>query len=482
MTRAPAFLANASPLRSGLDHALQVPPRRAPDGHAPIARRHPRCKLQVAPISSTGTATVFRTRSGSSGKGVSVSTVDNAPIGLRGGAGRTAFVFVVLFGILSFFADFTYEGSRSIVGPYLASLGATATIVGIVTGFGEFLGYGLRLFSGRLADATGQFWPITIIGYVVQMASVPALALTGNWPAAAVLIVLERVGKAIRNPPRDVMLSHAGKSLGGYGWVFGLHEAMDQFGAMLGPLLVAAILAHRHSYHEAFAVLLVPAIINLGFVALARWRYPRPQDLESTPPQVSGAGLPRVYWVYLAGAALVAAGFADYPLIAYHFSKAGTVPSDWAAIFYAVAMAVSGSGSLVLGRLFDRHGFAILIGLTVVSAAFAPLVFLGGFWVALAGAAIWGLGIGVHESIVPAAVAPMVPAERRASAFGLFTAGYGVAWFIGSVAIGVLYDRSIPAVIAFSVATQVAALPIFAWVGRNLAGQSTSSTAAGPPP
>jgi MFS family permease len=258
---------------------------------------------------------------------------------------RTAFRFVLMIGILSFFADFTYEGSRSILGPFLVSLQASGTVVSLITGFGELLGYGLRLVSGRLADATGRFWPITIIGYVVQMAAVPALALVDSWPAAAILIVLERVGKAIRNPPRDVMLSHAGKQLGGQGWVFGLHEALDQSGAMFGPLAVAAVLARHGSYHLAFAVLLVPALINLAFVLIARLLYSRPQDFETTPPDVQGSGLPRIYWIYLGGAALVAAGFADYPIIAYHFSRTGAVPSEWIAIFYAVAMAVSGSGS-----------------------------------------------------------------------------------------------------------------------------------------
>jgi MFS family permease len=382
---------------------------------------------------------------------------------------RIALRFIVLIGILSFFADFTYEGSRSVIGPYLATLQATGTIVGVVTGFGELLGYALRFFSGRWADATGRYWPITIFGYVVQMTSVPALALTASWPAAAVLIILERVGKAIRNPPRDVMLSHAGKQAGGYGWAFGLHEALDQFGAMFGPLVVAAVLAHGGSYREGFAVLLVPAVINLSLVLLARVLYPKPQDLERSPPMIGGSGLPRIFWIYLFGAILVAAGFADYPLIAFHFGRGGTVPGDWIAILYAVAMAVSGTGSLALGRLFDRFGFAVLVGLTLVSALFAPLVFLGGFWAALIGAAVWGLGMGVHESIIPAAVAPMVAMERRASAFGLFTAGYGIFWFIGSAVIGVLYDLSLPAVITFCVLSQLAAVPIFIWVGRHRA-------------
>jgi predicted MFS family arabinose efflux permease len=298
--------------------------------------------------------------------------------------------------------------------------------------------------------------------------------LTGSWPAAAVLIILERVGRAIRNPPRDVMLSHAGKRVGGYGWVFGVHEALDQSGAMCGPLLIAAVLAHGGDYHRAFAVLLVPALINLGFVLIARWLYPRPQDLDPSPPfQLEGA-LPRVYWVYLAGAALVAAGFADYPLIAYHFHRAGTVQADWVPIFYAVAMAVSGAGSLLFGRLFDRFGFAVVIVLTLISAAYAPLVYLGGFDIALLGAAIWGLGIGVHESIIPAAVAPMVPVARRATAFGLFTAGYGIAWFFGSAAIGWLYDVSLSATIVFCVLAELAAVPIFVWVGRRYRPQEAT--------
>lgn len=380
--------------------------------------------------------------------------------------GRSAFAFVLLIGILSFFADFAYEGSRSIIGPYLATLGASAAVVGVVTGFGEFLGYGLRLVSGRAADRTGELWPITIFGYVIQMLAVPALALSGNWPTAAVLIILERVGKATRNPPRDVMLSHAAKQVGGYGWVFGLNEALDQAGAMVGPLVIAAVLAIRGSYREAFAVLLVPAMITLAFVAAARLLYPRPQDLEAARPPVESGRLPRVFWIYLSGAALVAAGFADYPLIAYHFSRAHTVPSDWIAIFYAVAMGAGGCASLLFGRLFDRFGFSVLIWLTLLSAAFAPLVFLGNFWLALIGAAIWGIGMGAHELLIPAAVAPMVPVGRRASVFGLFTAGYGLFWFLGSAAIGFLYDLSPSAAVTFCVAAELAAVPVFLWVTR----------------
>lgn len=390
--------------------------------------------------------------------------------------GRLAFKFVLLIGVVSFFADFTYEGARSELGPYLAMLGASATAVGVVTGFGELLGYGLRLVSGRVADASAQFWPIAIFGYVLQMASVPALALTSNWHWAAALIMLERIGKAIRNPPRDVMLSHAGKRLGGYGWVFGVHEAMDQFGALFGPLLVAAVLAWKGSYHLAFAVLVVPAVINLAVLTVARLLYPQPQDLEDVEPADQAmTKLPSVFWIYLVGAAFAGFGFADYPVIAYHFTKDHIASGTWIAIFYSVAMAVSGTGSLLFGRLFDRYGFRILIILTAIGAAFAPLVFWGSFWPALLGAAIWGLGMGVQESIIPAAVSPMIPPTRRASAFGLFTAAYGVAWFGGSALIGFLYDHSSTATVVFCVAAECAAIPFFIWVGCRMTEGKISS-------
>jgi len=378
-----------------------------------------------------------------------------------------ALKFVLMVGVMSFFADFTYEGSRSIIGPYLGTLGAGALAISVISGGGEFLGYGLRLLSGRGADRTGRYWPITIGGYVVQMAAVPLLALAGSWQVAALLIIAERVGKATRNPPRDAMLSHAAKQMG-YGWGFGVHEALDQFGAMFGPLLVALILSvSRHDYGLAFAALAVPAAVTLSLVLLARRFFPRPQDLAAGPAEVTAAGLPRVFWVYLVGAALAAAGFADFPLIAYHFQQAGTTAAPLVPVFYAVAMAVSGAGSLVFGRLFDRAGIRVLIPLTVAAAAYAPLVFLGSQWAALAGVALWGLGMGVQESIIPAAVAPMVAPDRRASAYGLFTGAYGTAWVLGSVVIGLLFGTSLGAVTAFVVAAQLAAVPFLVLVRRR---------------
>ena len=402
--------------------------------------------------------------------------VARAEDGTRSAALKSAALkFVVMIGVVSFFADMTYEGARSITGPYLAVLGASGTVVGVVAGFGELLGYGLRLVSGRLSDRTGKYWPITLLGYFLQMPAVPLLTLAGSWQVAAALIIAERVGKAIRNPPRDVMLSHATKQIG-HGWGFGVHEALDQLGAVVGPLIAAYVLYLRGDYRSAFAMLLIPAVLTLSLLVVARLLYPRPQDLDADPPNVRAAGLPRVFWIYLAGASLVAAGFADFSLVAYHFEKAATVPDTWIPIFYAIAMGVGGIGSLVFGRVFDRVGIVVLVPLTIASALFAPLVFLGGFVVSLVGAALWGLGLSVHESIMLAAVAMMVPVQRRASAYGLFYTGYGLSWFVGSAIMGLLYDVSLPALIVFSVIVELAAIPLFIVVRSRTVGTAAPGT------
>lgn len=373
---------------------------------------------------------------------------------------RKALGFVILLGVVSLLADATYEGARSIAGPFLSTLGASGAAVGIVAGFGELIGYGLRLVSGWLSDRTRRYWAITVLGYVVNLAAVPLLALAGRWEIAAGLLIAERVGKAIRTPARDVMLSHATSRLGA-GWAFGLHEALDQVGAVAGPLIVAAVLQHRGGYRTGFAVLIIPALLAIAVLLVARALYPRPRDLEPAAVALEPAGFPRAYWVYLAAVALVAAGYADFPLIAYHFERTSVVAPVWIPLFYAVAMAVDAIAALVFGRLFDRLGVPVLAAVALASSLFAPLAFLGGFEAALAGMALWGLGMGAQESVMRAAVARMVSRDRRGAAYGVFHAGYGLAWFAGSAILGALYDLSLTGLILFSVAAQLLAVPLF---------------------
>jgi len=376
---------------------------------------------------------------------------------------RHAVRFIVLLGVVSLFADMTYEGARSITGPYLALLGASATAVGFVAGFGELVGYALRLLSGYVSDRTGRYWAVTIFGYCLNLLAVPLLALTGSWEAAAVLVVVERMGRAVRTPARDAMLSHAAGHTG-LGWGFGLHEALDQIGAVFGPLTVAAVIAFGDGYRTAFAVLLVPAVLALSVLLAARFTYPRPKDFDLTPPDFTGRGLPRTFWVYLGAVAFIAAGYADFPLIAYHFGKAGIMPAAWIPVVYAAAMATDALAALILGRWFDRVGLGAMAIATLGSALAAPLAFLGGPALAVAGMALWGIGMGAQESIMRAAIAQFAPPDRRGTAYGVFNAVYGVAWFTGSVALGALYDWSIMALVIASILLQAAAMPGLVWL------------------
>ena len=374
--------------------------------------------------------------------------------------------FVVLLGLVSLCADMTYEGARSITGPFLATLGASGAVVGFVSGLGELAGYALRLVSGYLSDRTRRYWLLTFTGYTVNLLAVPLLALAGHWLLASTLIVVERLGKAIRTPARDAMLSHATRQMG-HGWGFGLHEAMDQIGGVLGPLIVFAVLSYRSDYRLGFAVLSVPALLALITLGIARIQFPRPQELESKAVPLQTSGFSQTYWLYLGAVGLVAAGYADFPLMAYHFGKTGLVASSHIALFYALAMGVDAIGALVLGRLFDRIGFYTLILATVVSAGFAPLAFLGGFYGAISGAILWGIGMSEQESVMRAAVAQLVPAERRGTGFGVFHTGYGLAWFVGSALMGWLYDRSALALVTFSVLAQAAAMVVFIVLARG---------------
>jgi MFS family permease len=284
---------------------------------------------------------------------------------------RAALRFIILIGFVSLFGDMTYEGARSIIGPFLATLGASATVVGITAGFGELVGYGIRLCSGYVGDRTGQYWTVTIVGYIVNLIAVPLLALTGSWDVAVVLIVAERMGRALRAPTRDAMLTHAATRTGA-GWAFGLHEAMDTTGAILGPLAVSTALYFKEGYSTSFAMLLVPALLSLGVLLVARSQFPAPHQLEIVEPIREPEALPRQFWVFSVAAAFIGAGYADFSLLAYHFGRAAIVAAPWIPILYAMAMVAAAIAALTLGRWFDRVGLVVMVPATIISAASAP--------------------------------------------------------------------------------------------------------------
>ncbi len=367
----------------------------------------------------------------------------------------------------------TYEGGRSIVGQFLQLLGSSAAAIGIAAGAGEFVGYALRFVSGYWADRTRAYWPIAILGYAIQLFALPLLAFVGFWQLAVVIWFVERIGKAIKNPPRDAMLSYATKEMG-RGWGYGLHEAMDQFGGFAGPLLMALVLALRATggidtvvdYQNAFKVLFVPATITILMILFARSRFPNPHELESKTPKASTEGLGRSFWLYSLAAGLIGAGFADFALIAFHFRATTLVTDQWIPILFAIAIAFDVVAALVAGRLFDRVGFPVLIVTFALGTVFAPLVFLGSLPLVLVGLALWGISLAAQESLMKAALADLIPKERRAYGFGAFSLAFALFWFAGSAVMGLLYDQSVLLVVVFSVVTSLAALPIF-WLARR---------------
>jgi MFS family permease len=377
-----------------------------------------------------------------------------------------AVAFVLIMGVVNLFSDTTYEGASSINGPFLKTLGASAAIIGIMSGIGEFLGYSLRSVSGYVSDKSGRYWLVTFVGYIINLLAVPALALAGNWPLAALLIVLERVGRAIRKPSVEAMLSYTTGSLG-KGWVYGLNTALDQTGATVGPLIMALVLQRGGSYHGAYVLLLIPALLALSTLTVARFTFPRPSRLEQKSAATQ-TGFTRSYWLYTAGGACFAAGLVSFELISFHFASTKTVDNQWIPMFFAIAMATDALVSPVLGWLFDKTGFVALVGAVILSALFAPFIFLGNFAVALIGMILWGIGFGAQDTLLKAIIVTVLPEGRRNTAFGLFYIGYGLGWLIGSVTTGLLYDRSIPILIGFSIVIQLASLPFFLF-GRRLA-------------
>jgi len=383
--------------------------------------------------------------------------------------------FVLIMGVVNLFSDMTYEGGASINGLFLGTLGASAATVSIVAGLGEFLGYSIRLISGYISDKTGRYWLITFIGYVINLLAVPALALVGSWPVAAALVLAERIGRGIRKPTVESMLSYTTGTLG-KGWVYALNSALDETGAALGPLIIALVLFLKGNYRTGYAILLASTLLALTSLAVARITFPVPSDMEGKG-SVRSVGFTTSYWLYMVGASFFAAGLMSFEFISYHLSSTKVVAEQWIPILLALSTLVGIIASLVMGKLYDRVGTPIVIVSVLISAAFSPLVFLGTPFVAVAGLMLWGVGYAIQDTLLKAIVAGELPEGRRNLAFGLFYTGYGIGWLLGSIITGLLYENSRSYLIGFAVAIQVASLPLFVLASRAK-GQSGQPAAA----
>lgn len=393
------------------------------------------------------------------------------------GPGLSAWRFVTTFGVISLLADFVYEGARSITGPLLASLGATGLVVGVVTGVGEASALGLRLVSGPLTDRTQRFWTWTIGGYALTVITVPVLGIAGTLWVACALVIAERTGKALRSPAKDTLLSHA-TSVIGRGRGFAVHQALDQLGAMIGPLTVAAVLGVTGgNYAPALGVLAMPGVAALALLAWLRLRVPHPRSYESSgvdddvdDPAVQRVwAFPPKFWLYCGFTAVTMIGFATFGLLSFHMVTHGLLRPAMAPVSYAAAMGADALAALGSGWSYDRFGSRTLAALPILSASVVMLAFTSNVAMVIVGALLWGAAVGIQESTLRAVVADLVPPPRRASAYGVFAAGLGVATAIGGALTGWLYDIAIPWLVAVVVAIQLLALGGLAAAGLRRA-------------
>jgi MFS family permease len=371
----------------------------------------------------------------------------------------------MVMGVVNLFSDLTYEGGASINGPFLRTLGASATAISVVAGLGEFLGYSIRLLSGYLSDKTGRYWVITFIGYVINLCAVPLLALAGSWPIAAAFVLTERIGRGIRKPTVESMLSYTTGTLG-KGWVYALNSALDETGAAIGPLVVALVLFFKGNYRTAYAVLFLSTSLALVSLTTARFIFPVPSNLETGPTARHGS-FSTSYWVYMIAGSFFAAGLMSFEFISYHLSNTRIVEDQWIPVLLAGSTVVGIVASLLLGKLYDRVGLpAVIVGVALASL-FSPLVFLGSASLVIVGMSLWGIGYAVQDSLLKAIVASELPEGRRNTAFGIFYTGYGSGWLVGSVVVGILYSHSRLLLIAFSMAVQWISIPLFVLARRQ---------------
>lgn len=377
---------------------------------------------------------------------------------------------------MSLFGDIVYEGARSVNGPYLKTLGVSAAIVGLIAGFGEFIGYAIRLASGYFVDRTRAYWLFTFIGYGL-LVSVPLLSLTGVWQVAALFMILERLGKALRAPARDTIVSQASKQVG-TGFGFAISEVMDQVGALIGPLILAGLFmvaggagSDIVKYQQGYRFLWIPFFLVMICVTFAYLKVPEPEKLESAVKKgPEPAEISKLFRLYMMFSFIATMGFVNFALIGYHFKAKNILSDAQIPLFYAIAMVVDGAAAWIIGRYYDRlkdrsnnykAGLGALLTIPLLSVFIPIFAFSLNFTLALIGAVIWGVVMGIHETIMKSAVADLTPIKKRATGYGVFNAAYGLAMFIGSALMGILYDYSIPVLIGVAVVLEILAIPVF---------------------
>ena len=382
---------------------------------------------------------------------------------------------IVMFGIISLLGDIIYEGARGVNGAYLRVLGVDVAMVGIITGLAQFVGAGLRFLTGYAADRSRGYWAFTIAGYMA-LAVVPMMALTGVWQIVALLIIMEQFAKAVRSPSRETLVSQAAKQVG-TGWGFGLSEALDQIGAVTGPLifvglfaLLGTTVATLDNYRTGYSLLWIPFIVLcITVLAAYRMRAPPGEFENETGKTPEKEKLTVTFWIYCAFVFLTTLGFFSFVLVSYHLKAKNLLSDVWIPAVYIVAMLVDGLVALAVGKYYDRRkensgkasgGVVVLVMIPLLAFPLPLMLFSTELWLIVPAIVMWGAVMGINESVLKAGVADLTSIGKRGSGFGLFYTVYGLALFGGSTLAGTLYSISIPALAAVTVAVEVASIPV----------------------
>ncbi len=402
---------------------------------------------------------------------------------------KRAVWLIILFGFISLFGDIVYEGARSVYGPYTKTMHMDIALVGLITGAAEFLGYFIRLVSGYFSDRTKAYWAFTFIGYGM-LASVPLLSLTGTWQIAALFIVCERLGKAVRSPAKDTLMSQAAKKIG-TGWGFGLHEAMDQVGALSGPLIFTGLfLVHGErgivlsDYQRGFAWLWIPFILVMACVYAAWKKVPDPGAFETETAGIPvSEKLSKTFWIYTAFTFTTTLGFITFVILGYHYKEKELLSDAQIPLFYSIAMGVDALAALAIGKIYDRlkkrhnndhAGLMSLIIIPVLTLFIPIFVFMNETHFIIIGVVIWGIVMGAHETIMKSSIADITHIKKRGLGYGIFNAVYGIAMFLGSSLFGILYTIDIRYITMTIIILQAVSMTVYFALYRSIKSELPS--------
>lgn len=386
--------------------------------------------------------------------------------------GLSPWRLVIGLGVVSLLTDVVSDGSLSVSGALLGRLGASATLVGAVSGAASALALVLRLFTGPWADRTGRYWGFTIAGYATTALCIPLLAATpllgaGALAFACALILAERVGKAVRAPAKTALLAEPAAAVGS-GRGFGVHKLLDQLGAFAGPLLMSASAAATGRLWPGFLALAAPAAAAVALLVHLRARVPDPTVYRRLPAPGAARAAPGVrgerHWrrdflLFGCFAASTTFGLLSPGIISYHVDRAGLLPLSAVPLVYAAGMLAAALAAPLTGWVFDRRGPGVLLVVPAMTACVPALVLGPTLAQVLAGTVLWGAATGVQDSTVKALVARLVPAPKRGAGYGWFSLMQGGAALAGATVAGALYER-VPVLSAIVVALQAGAFAL----------------------